>query len=69
MKAALIKKVLGIEDLPVDVTDTSVSFPWFNENPEPKIANAFTQLISALCRMSCEQKRVTMKTAMPENEK
>ena len=68
-KATLIKKALGIEDMPMDVTDTSVSFPWFNENPEPEIANAFTQLISALCRMSSEQKRVTMKTEMPENEK
>ena len=68
-KAALIKKALGIEELPMDITDTSVSFLWFNENPEPEIANAFTQLISALCRMSSEQKRVTMKTAMPENEK
>lgn len=68
-KAALIKKALGIEELPMDVTDTSVSFPWFNENLEPEIANAFTQLISALCRMSSEQKRVTMKTSMPENEK
>lgn len=68
-KAALIKKALGIEDLPMDVTDTGVSFPWFDENPEPEITNAFTQLISALCRMSNEQKRVTMKTAMPENEK
>lgn len=68
-KAALIKKALGIEELPMDITDTSVSFLWFNENPEPEISNAFTQLISALCRMSSEQKRVTMKTAMPENEK
>lgn len=68
-KVDLIKKALGIEDLPMDINEASVSFPWFTENPDSEIADAFAQLISALCRMSSEQKRVTMKTGMPENEK
>ena len=28
-KGSLIKKALGVDDLPLEITDTKVSFPWF----------------------------------------
>lgn len=68
-KGGLIQKALGIKSLAIDISDSKVSFPWFCNTPEPEEADAYTHLITALCRLSMEQKRVTMKNSMPENEK
>ena len=38
-----------------------MSFPWFTELPEPEAVQAYTHLISALCEMSVNQKRITAK--------
>ena len=34
-KGSLIKKALGVDDLPLEITDTKVSFPWFPVTPKP----------------------------------
>ena len=68
-KGSLIKKALGIDALPVEIGDTSVSFPWFSEAPEADEAKAYTDLISALCKMSREQKRITATEKDVDNEK
>lgn len=68
-KRHLIQKALGIESTPIEVTEETVSFPWFSELPEPEAAQAYTHLISALCEMSVNQKRITAKEKEVENEK
>ncbi len=34
-KGSLIKKALGVNDLPLEITDTKVSFPWFPGDSNP----------------------------------
>lgn len=68
-KGHLIQKALGIDSTPIEVTEETVSFPWFSELPEPDAAHAYTHLISALCEMSVNQKRITAKEKEVENEK
>ena len=68
-KGHLIQKALGIDSTPIEVTEETVSFPWFTELPEPEAAQAYTHLISALCEMSVNQKRITAKEKEVENEK
>ena len=68
-KGHLIRKALGIDATPIEVTEETVSFPWFTELPEPEAVQAYTHLISALCEMSVNQKRITAKEKEVENEK
>lgn len=67
-KAALIKKALGTDTLPIEVDDEKVTFPWFTEM-EGDAATAYTHLISALCEMSRNAKRVTATEKEVDNEK
>ena len=59
-KGWLIRKALGTENLVFEVHEDRVSFPWFIE-PDADHAQAYTQFIAALCKMSIEQKRITAK--------
>lgn len=68
-KGSLIKNALGIANLPIEVTEDKVSFPWFATMPEPDRVTAYTQLISALCKMSKEQKRISAKEKPVDHEK
>lgn len=68
-KKELICRALGVSNLPIEVTDTVVKFPWFSELPDADIIKAYTDFIAALCRMSAEQKRITAKPKDNENEK
>lgn len=55
-KGTLIKKALGIKNLPVEVNEDKVSFPWFSEIKDSETVKAYTHFISALCKMSLEHK-------------
>lgn len=68
-KKELICRALGVNNLPIEVTDSVVKFPWFSELPDADIIKAYTNFIAALCRMSAEQKRITAKPKDNENEK
>ncbi len=68
-KGGLIKKALGIADLPIEIHEDGISFPWFSELPDADTAKAYTHFIAALCQMSKEQKRVTATEKDVENEK
>ena len=46
-----------------------MSFPWFSEMPDADEVQAYTHLISALCEMSRNAKRVTATEKAVENEK
>ena len=67
-KGALIRKALGIDSLAFEIHEDRVSFPWFID-PAPDHALAYTQFVSAICKMSTEQKRVTARVRDIDNEK
>ncbi|MBR1633561.1 MAG: virulence protein [Lachnospiraceae bacterium] len=67
-KAALIKKALGSDSLPIEVTDEKVSFPWFTQM-DGDSAQAYMHLVSALCEMARCAKRVTATEKEVDNEK
>lgn len=68
-KGGLIKKALGIGELPIEVGEDKVSFPWFPELLGTDEIQAYTHFISALCGMAKNAKRVTAKEKPEENEK
>ena len=68
-KGNLIKKALGVDDLPIEIGEDTISFPWFQELPDADASTAYTHFISALCKMSKEQKRVTATEKEVDNEK
>ena len=68
-KGALIKKALGVTELPVVKLDGKVCFPWFDGEPTPEEIKAYDHFICALCEMARNQKRVTAKEKDTENEK
>ena len=69
-KGSLIKKALGVEELPVVSTDDSVSFPWFEDRSlTPDELRTYTHFISALLEMARNQKRVSAKEKETDNDK
>ena len=69
-KGRLIRKALGVETLPVEVSPDTVSFPWFEgRDLNADEAKTYTHLISALCDMARNQKRITAKEKVTDNDK
>lgn len=68
-KAALIKKALGIEETPIVIDEDRISFPWFSTMPSVDEIKAYTHFISAICKMSKEQKRISAIEKEVGNEK
>ena len=69
-KGGLIKKALGLEKLPIEVTEDKVNFPWWDTMPEDfEEITTYTNFLASLCRMSREQKRITAKEKTVDNEK
>ena len=68
-KELLIKKVLGANALPIEVTDEAVSFPWFAGFPQPEEISAYAHFTDKLIGMAKTQKRVTAKEKETDNEK
>ena len=68
-KGNLIKKALGAEDLPLEITDAKVSFPWFPGIPTPDELKAYDTFICKLCEMARNQSRISAKEKEVDNEK
>lgn len=69
-KETLIKKALGITELPIVETEEKVIFPWFSVKPADNDAvTAYTHFIYSLCEMARNQKRVHGMEKEVENEK
>ena len=68
-KGWLIKKALGIEELPIKVGEASMKFPWFKKMPDSDECQAFTDFIGKLAEHSKKQKRISPKAKEKENEK
>lgn len=67
-KGGLIQKALGIQNTYITEEDEIVKFAWF-ENLTPEETNTYSKFITALCKMSQEQKRISAKAKEYENEK
>ncbi|RJX22336.1 MAG: virulence protein [Ammonifex sp.] len=68
-KAALIKKAIGVDALPVERTETTLKFPWFSFSASGDEVAAYSRFIGALCAAAKDQKRVTAKDKPVQNEK
>jgi hypothetical protein len=68
-KAALIKKAIGADSLPIERTETTLGFPWFRFGIEPEEVNAYARFIGALCAMAKTQQRITATERPVDNEK
>ena len=56
-KGSLIKKALGVSELPIEIQEDRVTFPWFPELPDADAVKAYTHFISALCVRSSRESR------------
>ena len=68
-KGRLIRKALGVDLLPVQVEADTVSFPWFSGEATAEEVKAYTHLITALCDMARNQKRITAREKDTDNDK
>ena len=68
-KSKLIKKAIGISELPINIEEDNISFPWFDSDLCVDKVRAYTNFISALCKMSREQKRISNIQKEVDNEK
>jgi hypothetical protein len=68
-KEALLKKALGVEELPIRMGLDALQFPWFPAEPAENAAY-WVQFIYALCETAKAKKRVTARPQETfENEK
>lgn len=68
-KESLIKKALGVDFLPVLVSDETISFPWFGGDLEADEIKAYTHFIAAIGEMAKKQNRVNATEKAVGNEK
>lgn len=68
-KESLLKKAIGADILTVSELDGKLDFPWFKENASPEEIKAYMDLVTALCNMAKNAKRITGKDRPVENEK
>ena len=67
-KGRLIRRALVVDSLPIEVTDSTVKFPWFADCGADE-CKAYTHFISALCELAANAKRVTAKEKETDNDK
>lgn len=67
-KGRLIRRALAVDSLPIEVTDSTVKFPWFADCGADD-CKAYAHFISALCELAANAKRVTAKEKETDNDK
>lgn len=68
-KEALIKKAIGTDNLRIEETKDTITFPWFKADVTDDERTAYMHLCSALCMMAKNSKRITAKDKPVGNEK
>lgn len=68
-KGGLIRKALGVTELPVETHEDKVAFPWFAKQPPEAERKAAIAFLSHLAAFSKHAKRVTAKAKPVSNEK
>ena len=67
-KGKLICRALAVDSLPIEVTDSTVRFPWFSDCSADE-SKAYTHFVSALCDLAANAKRITAKERETDNDK
>ena len=67
-KGGLIRRALAVDKLLIEVTDSTVKFPWFADCGADE-CKAYTHFVSALCELAANAKRVTAKEKETDNDK
>lgn len=67
-KGRLIRRALAVDSLSIEVTGSTVKFPWFADCGTDE-CKAYTHFISALCELASNAKRVTAKEKETDNDK
>lgn len=68
-KESLIKKALGVAELPIVIQSDTIQFPWFPYTEERDKVKAYTHFVTALCELAKELKRVNATAKEVDNEK
>lgn len=68
-KKTVLAKALGADGLPIIERDGRLIFPWFTLHGLDGEADGYSRLITAICKMAKEQKRVTAVERPVENAK
>lgn len=68
-KASLLKKALETDSLEIVFTEDTLCFQWFTLHGIDGEADAYNRLVTAMCKMAKEQKRVVAKECATDNEK
>ena len=68
-KAALLKKALDTDSIPIIEDEEYVAFPWFQGKCSSEEVKAYTHFVTALCEMAKKQTRVNSTEKSVENEK
>ncbi len=68
-KGSLIQSALGVSELPLEVTEETVRFPWFTDGIDAETVKAYTHFITALCEMARTQQRINATEKPVDNEK
>ena len=68
-KETLLKKAIGADSLMIGEKDSKLDFAWFKKDARPEEIHAYMSLVTALCKMAKESKRITAKDRDVENEK
>ena len=66
--ASAVETVAKIEN-PLDITEDTVSFPWFPFTIEPDAVATYTEFVCKLCDMARRIKRVSGKAVDTDNDK
>ena len=68
-KAALLKASLGTDDLPIQLTENSIKFPWFANVTDYDMVEAGMKLLQKLCAAAKAKSRVMAKEKITDNPK
>ena len=68
-KAPLLKKALETDSLEIVFTEDALCFQWFTLHGIDGESDAYNRLVTAMCKMAKEQKRVVAKECVADNEK
>lgn len=68
-KAALIKKAIDAEALPIERTETTLRYPWFRFDASSDEVQAYEVFIEKLCATAKERKRIMAVEREVKNEK
>lgn len=69
IKGGLIKSALCVDAIPIEITETAVSFPWFAATVSADELLAYDLFIRKLCALVWNQKRVNASERIYDNEK